>query len=309
MKMLALGLCLALAGPAVAAAAAAPAQSKGEARGKAAQQQEQQPSADQLRLMQEIESLAWERGPRQVELGRIARLSLPEGTRFLGSAGTRRFVELNENPPVDNAYTVAAEDLSWFAIFQYEDSGHIDDSERLDPAALLATMREGEEASNAERRALNMPESFLEGWLVEPRYDRGRHNLEWGTRFRDSDSGIYANYTTRILGRDGVMVTVLVTNPENMTQDLASFRQVLAGFSYAPGRSYAEFRPGDRVAEYGLAALVTGGAAAALAKSGGGKALAAGAVGLLKLGAAGAAAIGAGLFGWMRRRRREDEEV
>jgi uncharacterized membrane-anchored protein len=34
------------------------------------------------------------------------------------------------------------------------------------------------------------------------------------------------------------------------------------------GERYAEFKPGDRAAEYGLAGLIVGGAAAAAAKSG-----------------------------------------
>jgi len=34
------------------------------------------------------------------------------------------------------------------------------------------------------------------------------------------------------------------------------------------GQRYAEFRPGDKIAEYGLAALITGGAAAVALKTG-----------------------------------------
>ena len=305
-KRIALAWCLALATPALAGAAA-PAAAQAQPKERAAAPSG--PTAEQRAALREIESLGWQSGPAPVAVGTMAQLRLPDGTRFLGPAGTRRFLELNQNPPVDNAYTVAAADLGWFAIFQYEDTGHVDDSERLDPAALLTTLRQGEEGDNAERRALGMPESFLDGWLVEPRYAREQHNLEWGTRFHDSSNSVYANYTTRILGRDGVMVTILATSPEAMNTDLAAFRRVLAGFSFVPGRTYAEFRQGDRVAEYGLAALVTGGAAAALAKSGAAKGLLAGAAGLFKLIAAGAVALFGGMFGWLRRRRPEEEEA
>ena len=40
------------------------------------------------------------------------------------------------------------------------------------------------------------------------------------------------------------------------------------GFEFTSGNRYAEFMAGDKVAEYGLTALVAGGAGAALAKSG-----------------------------------------
>ena len=42
----------------------------------------------------------------------------------------------------------------------------------------------------------------------------------------------------------------------------------MEGFSYKSGKTYAEFRSGDKVAEYGLAALVAGGAGAAAVKLG-----------------------------------------
>jgi len=43
---------------------------------------------------------------------------------------------------------------------------------------------------------------------------------------------------------------------------------MITGFTYVPGHKYAEWRPGDKVAAYGLTALVAGGAGVALAKSG-----------------------------------------
>jgi uncharacterized membrane-anchored protein len=43
---------------------------------------------------------------------------------------------------------------------------------------------------------------------------------------------------------------------------------VLANYSFQTGQSYAEYRPGDKVAKYGLAALVVGGAAVGAAKLG-----------------------------------------
>jgi uncharacterized membrane-anchored protein len=76
------------------------------------------------------------------------------------------------------------------------------------------------------------------------------------------------NFNTRILGRGGVMSAVLVTEPDAMTAATTDFKSTLAGFDYTQGQRYAEYKPGDKVAEYGLAALVTGGAAAIAVKTG-----------------------------------------
>jgi len=88
----------------------------------------------------------------------------------------------------------------------------------------------------------------------------------------------------RLLGRTGVMSATLVDDPANLSADVAAFRQALGAYEYVPGERYAEFHSGDRVAEYGLAALIAGGAAAAAVKTGAGK-------GLLKLIGVGAIAV------------------
>ena len=59
-----------------------------------------------------------------------------------------------------------------------------------------------------------------------------------------------------------------VSDPTSLDKDIRSFKTSLAGFSFNSGQQYSEYRIGDKVAEYGLAALIVGGAAAAAAKSG-----------------------------------------
>jgi uncharacterized membrane-anchored protein len=93
------------------------------------------------------------------------------------------------------------------------------------------------------------------------------------------------------------MSAVLVSDPSTFDRDLISFRRALRSFHYISGENYEEFRQGDRVAEYGLSALIVGGAAAVAAKSGFGKfiavMLAAGAKAIFAVFVAAIAAIGA----------------
>ncbi len=81
------------------------------------------------------------------------------------------------------------------------------------------------------------------------------------------------NYSTRLLGRNGAIHATLVTDPDNLDSDVKAFKAALTRLQFNSGSRYEEFRQGDKVAEYGLAALIVGGAAAAAAKSGAGKAL------------------------------------
>ena len=65
------------------------------------------------------------------------------------------------------------------------------------------------------------------------------------------------------------------------------FNQALKGYAFNPGRRYAEFTSGDKLAGYGLTALIAGGAGAAAVKTGAfkklGKLIAVAFVGLVAL--------------------------
>jgi uncharacterized membrane-anchored protein len=76
------------------------------------------------------------------------------------------------------------------------------------------------------------------------------------------------NYTSRLLGRSGVMSAILVSDVESLSANTEKFKKALLEFSYVLGKRYAEFKKGDRVAEHGLAVLILGGAAAVAAKKG-----------------------------------------
>ena len=60
----------------------------------------------------------------------------------------------------------------------------------------------------------------------------------------------------------------LVVSPEYYQQALPVFNGFIGDFRYKTGHSYAEWREGDKIAAYGLTALVAGGAGVVLAKTG-----------------------------------------
>ena len=49
---------------------------------------------------------------------------------------------------------------------------------------------------------------------------------------------------------------------------VADVNRVLTAYRFNSGDTYAEWRPGDKVAEYGLTGLIVGGAVAAAVKTG-----------------------------------------
>lgn len=224
--------------------------------------------AQQDPVDREIANLPWRSSPSVGPIASVAQIRLGRDIRFLDPASTSRFLELNGNPPTRNHYLIAPRSGQWFGVFAFDPSGYVRDDERLDPDELLRDLRRQNEDSIAERRRLGLEVLRLDGWAVAPHYDVQTRRLEWGTRLLQERGGTTVNYTTRILGRTGVTRAILVSSSENLDQNIREFRAALEGFGYVSGEGYSEFRQGDRVAEYGLAALVVGGAAAAASKAG-----------------------------------------
>jgi uncharacterized membrane-anchored protein len=153
--------------------------------------------------------------------------------------------------------------------FEYDDVGYVkdDDKDKLDADKLMKAIRAGNDEGNKERKRHGNPPLIIVGWEQEPKYDEQTHNLTWAIRATSEGQPIL-NYNTRLLGRKGVMEVVLVCDPENLTTILPTFNNLLADHKFNSGESYAEYKPGDRVAKYGLGALVLGGAAVGAAKLG-----------------------------------------
>ncbi|HEU4430847.1 MAG TPA: DUF2167 domain-containing protein [Myxococcota bacterium] len=215
--------------------------------------------------------LPWQRGPLLAPIGgNLAEIELPEGYVFLDRAGTLELLRMTGNLTGDSemaAFAKGDEESSWFVIFEWDDSGWVDDSDRdeLDADALLASLKENDQAANAEREKLGLPQLELVGWHEPPHYDANTQNLTWATKLRSED-GVTVNRLIKLLGRRGVMSATLVASPEELAAAQVEVDQLLAGYRFQQGNSYAEYIPGtDKAAGYGLGALVVGGV---LAKTG-----------------------------------------
>lgn len=227
-----------------------------------AEEEEAAPSA--------LERIRWQPGPSAAELGDVAEIKVPEGYNFAGAEDARTLLEAMGNPTSGREMGILVPvSGEWFVVFEFNEVGYVKDDEKdsLDAEAILKSIREGNEAANEERRKRGWSTLDIMGWERPPKYDENTHNLEWAIRGKSND-GLVVNYNTRLLGRGGVMEASLVVEPEHLVATLPAFKGLLGSYSYKSGHRYAEFKSGDKIAQYGLAALVAGGTAAAAAKSG-----------------------------------------
>jgi uncharacterized membrane-anchored protein len=219
-----------------------------------------------------LKSIQWQEGPTTGRLGNLAEINVPAGMAFTGADGAKKWMEVSQNLYNEDDLGIVvptAKDQSWWTIFEFNKVGHVKDDEKdkLDAAALLKTIRENNAEGNKERQKRGWDTFEVVGWEREPFYDSRTNNLTWAIRIRGKD-GESVNYSVRILGREGYMSVDLVLGPEELAGSIPQFETLLAGYGYTQGNRYAEYRKGDKLASYGLAALVAGGAGAVAMKTG-----------------------------------------
>jgi len=233
--------------------------------------------------------IEWVFGEKEVDIGNLAEFTVPAGCRYTDADGARMFLVLTENPPngreqglllcgyipgesgtESSSTDSATSQKPWFVVFSFDPSGYVrdDDKKELDATRILTAIRAGTEAANELRRKQGWEVLTIEGWIRPPYYDSATHNLTWSTKASTPSSGASVNHSVRLLGRRGVLHADLVAEPDQLDGIVGTFDGLIATTKFLPGHKYSEWRKGDKVAAYGLTALVAGGAGVAASKLG-----------------------------------------
>ena len=218
-----------------------------------------------------LDMVKWQNGPSTAQIDKWAQIEVAEGFAFADGADTRMLMEAMGNTISGREVGFfAPEDLEWFVIFEFDDVGYVKDDEKdsLDADAILKTIKNGTKEGNKLREEKGFPTLSIDGWELPPYYNDETHNLEWAIKGSDSEGEGFLNLNTRLLGRHGVMRVTLVADPPSFQDILPVYQTQLSAFSFKSGEDYASYRQGDKLAGYGLAALVAGGAGVAAVKMG-----------------------------------------
>ncbi|OWT77433.1 MULTISPECIES: DUF2167 domain-containing protein [unclassified Achromobacter] len=207
-----------------------------------------------------------------VHLGDQATLKLPPNTIFVPRAQANRLMEAYGNGKDDTLMGLfmppADSPDDWIVTANFEKAGYIkdDDAKNWDVKELLQSLRDGTEEQNSERRTRGIPELEVVGWVQPPQYDSAHQRLVWSVEGRDkgsaADADATVNYNTYALGRDGYISLDLLTSKSMVAAQKPALIGLLDNLNYNDGKKYADFNSStDKIAEYGLAALVAGVAA------------------------------------------------
>jgi len=238
--------------------------------------------------------------------GGLATLELPKTFRYLDPKETDLVLTTWGNPPgnttlgmlVPTGTSVFAAE-SWAVVIQYDEDGHVDDADaaKIDYAKMLRDLQRQTRDDNDERTKAGYPPVEFVGWAETPSYDGSSHKLYWAKDLRfGTERGPHTlNYNIRVLGRRGVLILNAVATMDQLQSVKAGMANVIAFVDFNEGHRYGDFVAGrDKVAEYGIAALIAGGIAA---KAGFFKLLLAGILALKKVLVVAVVAIGA----WLKR--------
>jgi uncharacterized membrane-anchored protein len=209
-------------------------------------------------------------GPARVELGDQGALALADGLVWVPQPAAGKLMNSMGNTVGDDflGLVFPRSDESWFVVVSFDPAGYIkdDDAKEWDTKELLDSLRQGTDEANTWREEQGFDPIEVTGWIEEPRYDETRHHLVWSAGIKDKgvaatpDDGV--NYNTYLLGRDGYISMNLVTSAQQVQAQKPLVGRLLDSTTFNEGKRYADFDPEtDKVAAYGLAALVGGAAA------------------------------------------------
>jgi uncharacterized membrane-anchored protein len=211
-------------------------------------------------------------GPKDISLIDQATLKFPAGQFFVPKAEGARVLRALGNV-VNDASLVGlvvgtGPNDGWIVVIRYIKEGYIkdDDAKNWNADDLLKNLKDGAEETNKDRIARGFPEMQVIGWVQPPNYDAATHRLVWSLLAKDKGDPDNAaksiNYNTYALGREGYFSLNLLSNSERIASDKAVAHGLLVDLSYNAGKRYEDFSAStDRIAEYGLMALVGGVAA------------------------------------------------
>jgi len=211
------------------------------------------------------------RGPSEVALRDQAKLALPEHFGFIPRKEAAALMTAMGNSVNEEflGLIVPLGDTTshWLIVVHYSPSGYIkdDEAQHWDADKLLQSLKDGTEAGNVERESLGIPAIVVTRWVQVPKYEGDTHRLVWSAEARNKvgpDDDPTINYNTYLLGREGYVSLNLITSATAVDADKRAAHQLLAAVDFNSGKRYGDFNSStDKIAAYGLGALIAGVAA------------------------------------------------
>lgn len=240
--------------------------------------EDEQPQMTEAQLQQAYQEWAddfnasLDRKTGEVQLpGGIAKLTIPSNFYYLSPEDTSRVLtEAWQNPPsaptlgmLFPAQYSPLDDVSWGVTVEYVEEGHVkdEDASEIDYDVMLDDLIATTAEESKTREEMGYGSIALVGWAASPYYDTVNKKLHWAQelQFEGAETNTL-NYNLRVLGREGYLRLNFIAGMSQLREIENNLDAVMDMTEFNPGHTYAEFNEStDKVAAYGIGALVAGG--------------------------------------------------
>ncbi len=217
-------------------------------------------------------TLIYEYGEVDLKNG-VAKLIVPKGFKYLNGKDSEMILtDIWGNPPsnfqdrslglIFPENTSPFIDSSYAINITYTEDGYVndEDAKSIDYDELLSTMQEDCINENPYRKERGYEAIYLIGWASPPFYDEENKKLHWAKELQFGDYEDHTlNYNIRILGRKGYLQLNVIGNMNVLGEVTRDNDIILNSVNFTEGNQYDDFNPDyDKVAAYGIGALIAG---------------------------------------------------
>ncbi len=207
----------------------------------------------------------------------LAEINVPEGWLFIQPNDAKILMEdFYKNEPNPGRLGVLVPDtpsilngIKWLVEYYYSSDGHVkdDDAKDINYDELAQELKKGMEEGNPERVKNGYSSINFIGWAQKPFYDESHKKLHWAKELEfDKNPEHTLNYDIRVLGREGFLEMVIISEMAAFNDVKKDVDQILKSTNFIKGNRYEDYNSStDKLAEYGIGGLVAGGV---LAKTG-----------------------------------------
>ncbi len=221
-------------------------------------------------ILGKVEALDWIHEPGDYTVAPLAR-EIQLNSRYRLVVGNDamaydRLVNGTTDPDIEAILESRVDRSTAYYLFSETGYVSLDDWDELDADALLASIRQSTDKTNAARREVGIPEMHVTGWRMAPTLDREQSAVYWVIEAQ-TEGQTFLNATAVKLGRYGYEMIIWAVDPQTYVGSRDELIGLADNITFRPGHGFADYEPGDALAGFGIASLVAVTAGAATGKS------------------------------------------
>jgi uncharacterized membrane-anchored protein len=216
-------------------------------------------------------ALHWSHGPQHLRASNST-LTPPRILMMVSGSDAAKFYKLSNGEDDAAIEAIGMNFVTGDPVYvEYHDAGYVTSGDwtDVDATAMLENIKNNTEAQNAEKKTLGIKPLHVLHWVRKPVYDKATQTVHWAIAAQaEGEKEPLVNSVALKLSRNGYEELTWVVDEDKYVDKGGMLDRALRGLEFNKGARYEDYLPGDKLAGYGIAALVGTAAGATLVKTG-----------------------------------------